>query len=237
MTDRQVSIVLPVHNQADHIEALVAEYMRALDDLRIGYELILVPNGCRDESESVCASLADASTGTIRTVELERAGWGAAVKAGLSEARGEQLCFTNSARTPPQLLAVALTFANVYPNVVVKAQRTIRDNRRRRVGSLVYNLECRVLFDLSTWDINGTPKIFPRSFGRLLELTRDDDLLDAEFVAVCRRERYPVVEIPALVTVRHGGKSTTSVRSAVRMYTGAFKLRREFSRDDPRFEP
>jgi len=232
VTGRQVSIVLPVHNQADHIEPLVADYARALEDLSIGYEVILVPNGCRDESVSVCSALADASTGAVRTVELERAGWGAAVRAGLKEATGEQLCFTNSARTPPQLLAVALTFASVYPNVVVKAQRTIRDNRRRRIGSLVYNLECRVLFDLSTWDINGTPKIFPRSFRRLLELKRDDDLLDAEFVAVCRRERYPIVEIPALVTVRHGGKSTTSVRSAVRMYTGAFKLSREFRQDD-----
>jgi glycosyltransferase involved in cell wall biosynthesis len=234
VTGRQVSIVLPVHNQADHIEPLVGEYMEALEGLPIGYELILVPNGCRDDSASVCARLSDASAGAVQTVELERSGWGAAVRAGLKEATGEQLCFTNSARTPPQLLAVAVTFANVYPNVVVKAQRTIRDNRRRRVGSLVYNLECRVLFDLSTWDINGTPKIFPRSFRRLLELTRDDDLLDAEFVAVCRRERYPIVEIPALVTVRHGGRSTTSLRSAVRMYTGAFRLRREFRQDDVR---
>ena len=118
----------------------------------------------------------------------------------------------------------------------MKAQRTIRDNRRRRLGSLAYNLECRVRFDLATWDINGTPKIFPRSFRRLLELTRDDDLLDAEFVAICRQEGYPIVEIPALVTVRHGGKSTTNLRSASRMYTGALKLSRELRRDEDRSE-
>ena len=45
----------------------------------------------------------------------------------------------------------------------MKANRKIRDNWRRRLGSLLYNLECRALFDLANWDINGTPKVFPRA--------------------------------------------------------------------------
>ena len=62
------------------------------------------------------------------------------------------------------------------PKVVIKANRKIRESWRRRMGYLLYNLECRALFDLSVWDINGTPKVFPRSFTALLNLARDDDL-------------------------------------------------------------
>ena len=121
---------------------------------------------------------------------------------------------------------MTLLYAHTHPLVVIKANRRLRDNSRRQLGSLLYNLECRMLFDLSIWDINGTPKIFPRSFDRLLALTRDDDLIDAEFALVCEREGYPIVEVPLLETVRHGGKSTTSYSSAFKMYVGAYRLAR-----------
>ena len=72
--------------------------------------------------------------------------------------------------------------------------------------------------------MNGTPKVFPRSFDRLLALTRDDDLIDLEFLAVCRREGYPVLEVPIFSGKRHGGDSTTRLASALRLYSGAYRM-------------
>lgn len=221
-----VSIILPVHNQQEHIESVVRAYLAALGDVPAPCELILVTNACRDSSPEICDRLA-AEDERVRHEPIEQAGWGAAVRAGIAVARGDLLCYTNSARTTPQILTLLLLYATVYPDVVVKANRRIRDSKRRRLGSLLYNLECRALFDLSVWDVNGTPKVFPRSFDRLLALERDDDLIDAEFVAVCREADYPVIEVPILATVRYGGRSTTGYGSAARMYAGALRLWRE----------
>ena len=160
----------------------------------------------------------------VRVLPVERAGWGRAVKHGLAHARGDILCYTNSARTHPPDLLLLLLYAVAYPGVVVKANRKIRESAFRRLGSLLFNLQCRALFDLPTWDINGTPKVFPRSFERLLTLRRDDDLIDAEFNVICRRENYAVIEVPIISTRRYGGRSTTNLRSAVRLYWGAFRL-------------
>jgi hypothetical protein len=146
------------------------------------------------------------------------------VRLGLGAARGDLLCYTNSARTTAEDLLLFVLYARSHPDVVLKANRKIRERWTRRLGSLVYNLECRVLFDLSNWDVNGTPKIFPRTFGRLLALSRDDDLIDAEFSMICRREGYPMLEVPIFSSRRHGGRSTTTLRSAVRMYWGAYRL-------------
>jgi len=223
------SIVLPVHNQADHIEDVVQGYSQALDSLTGEYELLLVPNMCSDASERVCAELAEAHQ-PVRSEPIAGGGWGRAVKAGLSAAEGEMLCYTNSARTSPEILTLMLAYSLAYKDVVLKANRRIRDSLVRRAGSVLYNIECRVLLDLASWDINGTPKIFPRSFGRLLDLHRDDDLIDAELLAVCAREGYPVIEVPLLLTQRHGGRSTTNLRSAARMYWGAVQLRSELRR-------
>jgi len=221
-----VSLVLPVHNQGDHIRAIVESYVAGLALLPLRYELILVVNGSSDGSLEACREL-EARREAVRVIELDERGWGRSVRAGLASAEGDLLCFTNSARTTREILTLMLAYALAYPEVVLKANRRIRESRRRRLGSLLYNIECRALFDLSAWDINGTPKIFPRSFDRLLSLTRDDDLLDCEFNVVCRRHGYPMIEVPILATERQGGRSTTNFSSALRMYAGAWSIWRE----------
>lgn len=232
MTSGLISIILPVHNQADHIRDVVATYEATLAQVPSPHELILVTNGCRDRSPEICQELT-AGYPSVRTVDSATGGWGLAVKLGLREARGDVLCYTNVARTNPRDLTLIILYAIAYPNVVIKANRKIRDNWRRRLGSLLFNLECRALFDLSYWDINGTPKIFPRSFDKLLALTRDDDLVDAEFNAICRREGYPMLEVPIFSSRRHGGKSTTRYRSAFRLYLGAYDLWRSMRGPQP----
>ena len=162
----------------------------------------------------------------MRVLCIDEGGWGRAVRHGLSQARGQTLCYSNSARTAPEDLTLLLIYGVAHPDTVIKANRKIRDSFTRRLGSLLYNLECRSLFDLPVWDINGTPKVFPRSREKLLNLTRNDDLIDLEFVAICRREGYPVLEVPILSAVRHGGESTTKLKSAMRMYSGAWRMSR-----------
>ena len=70
--------------------------------------------------------------------------------------------------TPPgQQAKTSFCFCCTDPSTkirVIKASRKIRENWKRRLGSLLYNLECRALFDLPYWDINGTPKVFGRHF-------------------------------------------------------------------------
>jgi glycosyltransferase involved in cell wall biosynthesis len=199
MTTSLISVVLPVYNQADHVGLVVREYEEALERLPVPHELVLVVNGSTDASLDVCKALEDE----------------------LDTARGDLLCYTNLARTSPEDLTLLLVYATVQPDVVVKANRKIRDSALRRVASLLYNLECRALFDLSYWDVNGTPKVFPRSFDKLMHLSRDDDLIDVEFNVICRREGYRMLEVPIFSTRRHGGRSTTGYFSAAKLYWGA----------------
>jgi glycosyltransferase involved in cell wall biosynthesis len=223
MSTPLASIVLPVHNQADHIREIAEGHLRALSALPVEAELVLVPNACRDASTAICRTLATTSP-AVRVVESALGGWGRAVRLGLREARGDILCYTNSARTTPEELSLLLGYALAHPDVVIKANRKIREHWSRRIGSLLYNMECRTLFDLSNWDVNGTPKVFPRRYERLLALSRDDDLIDAEFNLICRRAGYPMMEVPIFSQRRHGGRSTTNLRSAFRMYWGAIQL-------------
>ena len=221
--DELVSIILPVHNQADHIESTISEYVTGLTRIRHPFEVLLVVNGCRDRSIEVCTDLAKRYP-EVRVLFSERGGWGLAVKLGLEQARGEFLCYTNSARTRASDLVLAILFALANPGAIIKTHRRSRESFDRRVGSFLYALECRVLFSLPTWDINATPKVLSRSVYDAIHLAEDGDLLDLELYVQCARLGTPILEVPIYGPTRHNGESTTNLRSACRLYWGAFKM-------------
>jgi glycosyltransferase involved in cell wall biosynthesis len=240
MTDRTdtsiapfASLILPIHNQADHISRVIGGFLADFAKLERPCELVLVPNGCSDASVEICAEWAVREPDAIRMVALERGGWGQAINAGLGIARGEVVGYTNSARTRPETATLMLAYAIAYPDTVLKATRRIRESAVRRLGSVVYNFECRRLFDLATWDIDGTPKFFPRKFHHLMNLGSDAELYDLEWMRACRYAGYPIVEIPIYPTDRFGGRSTTNLRSAGRMLLGAYRMRGSFQSAPP----
>jgi glycosyltransferase involved in cell wall biosynthesis len=220
---RLISIVLPVHNQSAHIGAIVESYREVLEQLGHPYEVVLSVNGSHDDSVDVCRKLAQTNQ-QIVVISDPRAGWGLAVKAGLRAARGDLLCYTNCARTSATDLQQLLLKGLERPDAVIKAIRRVRDNWKRRLGSALYNAECRLLLGVKTRDVNATPKVFSRSHTALLSLTSDGDMLDAEFLFTCGRERFSVIEVPIFGNRRQGGSSTTNYRSAIGMYVGAYRL-------------
>ena len=70
-----ISVILPVHNQADHIGMIVEQYVQALNAASLVYEIILVVNGCRDNSVEVCKELVYRHY-FIHLIETKTGGWG-----------------------------------------------------------------------------------------------------------------------------------------------------------------
>jgi len=114
-----ISVVLPVHNQAAHIGAILASYHEVLAQLGQPYEIVLSVNGSSDDSVAVCEKLAQTYP-EIRVVADARAGWGLAVKNGLLAARGDLLCYTNCARTSAADLQQLLLKASGFEVVLTR---------------------------------------------------------------------------------------------------------------------
>src|SRR5687767_5722350 len=137
MTVPLVSIVLPLHQQADQVEEIVETYERALCRLPASHELLLIVNGSSDGTMAACEALGDRWS-HVHAHEISEAGWGRAVRFGLTKAAGDVLCYTNAARTTSDDLVRLLEHGVTNQSVVVKANRKIRDNWRRRLGSLLF---------------------------------------------------------------------------------------------------
>jgi glycosyltransferase involved in cell wall biosynthesis len=83
-----LSIVIPVYNEASIVASAVEELTRELDARKWDWELILAENGSRDATPQILEGLAAANP-RVRWFHSERPNYGAALKRGIEEARGE----------------------------------------------------------------------------------------------------------------------------------------------------
>ena len=217
-------MVLPCRNQADHIGRVLSSYAEPLEAVTPNYELVAVPNACTDNTAEIVRQL-EADDPRLRCVELEQGGWGRAVLAGLEAARGEVLCYTNSARTDPAEIPALLKLYREHAPCLAKVRRSNRNAPLREIGSTLYNLEGKLLFGVDSGDVNGTPKILSRETLTEIQPRRIDDLIDMELLALAARAKVPVVEMTTEGFERHGGKSSTNLKSAWNMYAGVLALR------------
>jgi glycosyltransferase involved in cell wall biosynthesis len=217
------SLILPCRNQGDYLGALLPRYLTPLERTGLPFEIIVAPNACTDDTVEVVGRLAQQDE-RIRMVALADGGWGRAVRAGLRAAWGSILAYTNSARTDPELLPAFVERFLRNRDCLVKARREARHAPLREFGSALYNFEARLCFGIRCSDVNGTPKIFSRAFYESRNFTSNGDLFDLELIAAAGKAGVPVVEIPVQGFNRHGGKSSTTLSSAWKMYAGALRL-------------
>ncbi|HET9260057.1 MAG TPA: glycosyltransferase family 2 protein [Acidimicrobiia bacterium] len=92
-----VSVILPVYNEVDHLEQEVKRVRTSLDDSGLSYEIIVVDDGSTDGSGEAARSIDG-----VRTVRfLTNRGSGSARKYGSMIARGEVVVWTDVDMTYP----------------------------------------------------------------------------------------------------------------------------------------
>ena len=82
------SIVIPIHNEAECLAAEVAELVGGLQEHGVDYELLL-PRTAAPTTRPRSATHLAAANDRIRVLRVPVADYGAAMKAGMLEGRGE----------------------------------------------------------------------------------------------------------------------------------------------------
>lgn len=139
----ELSIVVPVHNEADNLPLLVERLKQVLDGAVSSWELVCVDDGSRDGTLSVL-KLLSARDSRISAVSFSRNfGKEIAIAAGLDHAVGDAVVIMDAdLQHPPETILVFLQkwregFLNVY------GQRSDRDGEsrlKRNFAKLFYRL-------------------------------------------------------------------------------------------------
>jgi undecaprenyl-phosphate 4-deoxy-4-formamido-L-arabinose transferase len=138
MSDRpDVSIVVPVYRSADCLVALTAAINQALEEARLGYELILVNDGSPDRSWVVIESICRENPRVVGIDLRRNFGQDNAIITGLRVARGQAVAIMDDdLQHDPRDLPTMLTKLDEHGADVVYAQfHSKRQPAWKRLGS------------------------------------------------------------------------------------------------------
>ncbi len=223
----ELSLILPVLNEAKFIERVVQDLVRVLDASKIDYQVILVENGSTDNTLDILHTMAQRNPRLTVGVAPHR-GWGIAILTAYQLSRGDYLAHMPSdGQIDPQI--VPELFAKLRDGTadIVKVRRVTRESGLRAFVSKTYNLLANFLFHTKLADINGCPKVYPASLLQRIHLTSPDSFIDLEMMFYARRLGLRIEEIPTLGLPRIAGKSNTDVWTVLEFLRNMVKFRLE----------
>ena len=164
----QLSLVIPLFNEAENLPVLAAEIRQALEPTGKSWETLFVDDGSTDESFAVLAQLA-ALDPTVRILRHRRnAGQSAALAAGFQAARGAIVVtldadLQNDPVDIPALLArLGESSSESDCDAVSGVRRRRQDSWVRRVSSRVANAVRNWATDESVSDVGCSLKVYRR---------------------------------------------------------------------------
>lgn len=207
MTERlDVSVVVPVYNEADSLMELVRVTRRALGD-DLSWELLLVNDGSTDGTDALADRLADEDC-RVQPLHLARNfGQTAALQAGFEHVRGEVVVtmdgdLQNDPEDIPRLLAKLAEGFDLVAGYRVARQDTLVT---RKVPSTVANVLIRWLTGVPIRDNGCSLKAYRRETVERLHLYSDLHRFIPAVAAATAAAR--IAEVPVRHHARRFGRS------------------------------
>jgi dolichol-phosphate mannosyltransferase len=204
-----ISVVVPVHNEAQNIPPLITAITRALAG--IDHEIVYVDDGSSDASPQILADIARDLPTLVRIRHRQSCGQSAAVITGVKAARGIFIATLdgdgqNDPADIPAMLDAALTAEAQGANPILIAGHRVKrnDSDAKRWGSRIANAVRGKMLKDGTPDTGCGLKLFRRA--AFLELPHFDHIhrfLPALFIRAGGR----VVSVPVRHHAREHGAS------------------------------
>ena len=216
----ELSLVIPVYNGSRTIAGLVEHIHRVFDGR--SFEVVLVNDGSRDDSEQVCAALARRFTSTVTFVHLSRNfGEHNAVLAGLSHARGQYVgVLDDDGQNPPEEIVRMLD--------VLKAQNhdVVYGHYIEKMHSAFRNWGSRFNDRMATLMLQKPPDLYLSSFkvmnrfvvDELIKYQRPFPYIDGLIYRTTRN----IGQIPVEHRANTNGRSRYDLRKLVALWLNMF---------------
>jgi len=207
-----LSIVIPVKNEADNVVSLVGEIRAALDGL-VAYEILYVDDGSDDATASEISRLAGTAPQMRLLRHARNYGQSAAISTGVHAARGAWIATLdgdgqNDPADLPAMWHLAQQASPSPPLLIAGYRERRRDSWSKRVASHIANgIRAQLLGD-RTPDTGCGLKLFPQSL--FLDLPYFDHM-HRFLPALVLREGGTVLSVAVNHRPRHKGMSKYGV--------------------------
>lgn len=223
-----ITIVIPAYNE----EKRLAPTVRAFAEFFKDSDILVVPNGCTDNTEKVANDLS-IQFSNVRVIATEKGGKGFAVRLGFTNSKHSVVGFVDA-----DLAIVPEEFAKLMPDIekydCVIASRRVRgalianaEPWRIRLASRILNLLVRTFFWLKVSDTQCGAKVFKTKMVKkiLPDCFVDKMAFDVELLWRIKKTGGTIKEVP--IVWRHNpSESKTGVfKTGIRMFFNLLQLR------------
>jgi glycosyltransferase involved in cell wall biosynthesis len=208
MLDNKLSLVLPAHNEADNIEAVVSRGLSILPGLVSDFEIIVVNDGSTDSTPEIINRLA-AGNPAIKAVHHEvNRGYGAALTSGFAAATGDLIMFMDADRQFDIADITALVPYVPHYDIIAGYRIRRQDPLYRKAYGKLFGIVVWILFGVRMRDVDCAFKIYRADLLKNLHLTAPGALINTEMLARSRRKGATVAQVGVRHYPRVAGQSS-----------------------------
>ena len=238
MTPPSLLLLIPAYNEEHRIEPVLREYVSYfVPRYREQFQLVVVLNGCRDNTLGVVRRVADEQA-CIRWMEFEAPiGKGGALIEGLKLAPfADAIGYVDAdGATPPSALdalvqrlgeADCVIGSRWLPGAVLHQEQT----GRRRFASRVFHLIVQAFFWMDIRDTQCGAKVIKREAVEKIHssLTVADMAFDINLLYSLKRAGFSILEVPTEWTDKLGSK-VNLLRTSLTMFLSVLRIRLIYS--------
>jgi undecaprenyl-phosphate 4-deoxy-4-formamido-L-arabinose transferase len=216
MSNPNLSVVIPVYNEEEGLQALFDRLYPALDALHVPYEAIFINDGSTDRSVSLLRGQFEKRPDTTRVILLNgNYGQHMAIMAGFEQARGERVVTLDAdLQNPPEEIGKLLAAMDAGHDYVGTVRQNRQDSTWRRWASRLMNRLRERITHIHMTDQGCMLRAYDRKIVRAIASCREVNT----FIPALA---YTFAAHPTEVAVRHeeraAGESKYSLYSLVRL--------------------
>jgi glycosyltransferase involved in cell wall biosynthesis len=219
-----LSIVIPAHNEEARIKKTLFDYLTYFKEEA---EILVVLNGCKDNTLSVVKEVKKAFPRTLKIENLEEASKGGAVRRGFELSQNDLIGFVDADEaTSPKEFEKLINQIDDFDGVIASRSQKgsiARMNFARKIVHKVFSWLVRLLFGLPYKDTQCGAKVFNKEAIKkvLPEMKINNMVFDVELLLLLRKYSFRINEAP---TIWQGKESSASLGSPNKFLKVSFKM-------------
>ncbi len=206
-----VSVILPVVNEAENLRTLIPRLIALLDRERLTHEIVVIDGASTDGTREAAQALG------ARVVAERRRGYAGAMETGIAEARGDYLLTLDADQSHDPDFIVKMWRARTRADIVIASRYALGgvaySGFVRRFTSWLLNGLLRRMLSMPVRDISSGYRLYRREALANLELTATNFEVLEEILVKAYASGFSVVEVPFTYFPRGAGRSHAKLAS------------------------